>query len=112
VVSDKLEKLRAKREEMSARIRQELGRDRARKRREDTRRKIIAGALALTEEDPAIKAWLRRTLNKVLVRDDERALFGLPLLPGEPTAPLQPDAPSTSGELLPGAKAAREDEIA
>jgi hypothetical protein len=42
VVSDKLEKLRAKREEMNAKIRKELGRNRAHKRRQDTRRKIIA----------------------------------------------------------------------
>jgi hypothetical protein len=63
VVSDKLEKLRAKREEMNAKIRKELGRNRAHKRRQDTRRKIIAGALVLTEEDPTIRAWPKRTVD-------------------------------------------------
>jgi len=97
---------------MTARIRQELGRDRARKRREDTRRKIIAGALVLAEQDPTIKEWLNRTVAKVLTRNDERALFGLPLLPTEPAPPQQPGKPGTFGKKPPGTKAAREDELA
>jgi hypothetical protein len=94
----KLEKLLAKREEMNAKIRQELGRDRTRKRRQDTRRKIIAGALVLAEQDPAIKAWLSKTLAKVLIRNDERELFGLAPLPAEPTAPQKTDAVNPGGE--------------
>ena len=93
----KLEKLLAKREEMNAKIRQELGRDRTRKRRQDTRRKIIAGALVLIEQDPAIQAWLSRTVTKVLTRDDDRALFDLPPLPAE--APAQ--IPTTTGTPAP-----------
>jgi hypothetical protein len=98
VAQDKLEKLLAKREEMNAKIRQEQGRDRTRKRRQDTRRKIIAGALVLSEADPAIQAWLSRTLEKVLTRDDERALFGLAPLPAEPSAPQKADAASPTGQ--------------
>jgi hypothetical protein len=87
VAQDKLDKLLAKREAMNAKIRQELSRDRMRKRRQDTRRKIIAGALVLAEESTAIKSWLQRTLDKALKRNDERELFGLPLLPAQPPAP-------------------------
>ena len=99
MTTDKLEKLLAKREEMNAKIRRELGRDRTRKRRQDTRRKIIAGALVLTEKDPTIKAWLSRTLAKMLTREDERALFGLaPLAPG-------PSAPQKADKAPPGPRA-------
>ncbi len=92
---EKIERLIAKREAMNARIRQEQGRERSRQRRQDTRRKIIAGAIVLGEEDPAIKAWLYRTLGKVLVRKDERDLFALPPLPGEKRA--APDAEPAAG---------------
>jgi hypothetical protein len=112
VVADKLEKLIDKRQALNAKIRQELGRDRVRKRREDTRRKIIAGAVVLVEKDPAIKLWLQRTLDKVLTRNDERALFGLVLLPEPPDAPLQPDGQTAFGKRAPGSKMARQDEPA
>jgi hypothetical protein len=87
MANDTLEKLLAKRDEMNAKIRRVLGRDRTRKRRQDTRRKIIAGALVLAEEDPAIKAWLTRTLDKLLTREDDRALFDLAPLPASPQPP-------------------------
>jgi len=96
VAQDRLERLKAKREAMNAKIRQEEGRERSRQRRYDTRRKIIAGALVLAEEDPAIKAWLYRTLGKVLVRKDERELFSLPPLPGEKPTLLNAEAPPAS----------------
>lgn len=95
---DRLQKLRAKRQEMSAKIRRELGRDRMRKRRQETRRKIIAGALVLAEKDPAIQAWLARTVAKAVTRDDDRALFGLESLPGQPAAPQRGGKPPPSGE--------------
>ena len=82
----------------------------ARKRKEDTRKKILAGALVLAEQDLTIRAWLTRTLNRALKRSDERALFGLPPLPEEPGVPLQADAPPTFGKKAPGAKSTREDE--
>jgi hypothetical protein len=98
VTDDRLQKLLARREEMNAKIRRELGRDRTRKRRQDTRRKIIAGALVLAEQDAAIKAWLSRTLAKVLTREEDRALFGLAPLAGESPAPKRAEKPPSSGE--------------
>jgi hypothetical protein len=64
----------------------------------------------LSEEDPAIRRWLERTIDKVLKRVDERALFGLPPLPEEPGTPLQPGTPPAFGKKAPGAKATREGE--
>jgi len=95
---DKLEKLLAKREEMNAKIRREMGRDRSLKRRQDTRKKIIAGALVLAEDDPAIRLWLSKTINKAVKRPDERALFGLAPLPAEPAAPQKADKPEPAGD--------------
>jgi len=50
------------------------------KRRDDTRRKIIAGALALehAEIDPAFGAALAKLLNRYVKRPQDRALFELP----------------------------------
>jgi hypothetical protein len=98
VGKERIEKLLAKREEVNAKIRRELGRDRSLKRRQDTRRKIIAGALLLAEKDPAITAWLARTVAKLLTREDERALFGLPPLPPEPAAPQKAGKPERGGD--------------
>jgi hypothetical protein len=97
---------------MNAKIRKELGRDRAHKRRQDTRRKILAGALVLTEEDPTIRAWLKRTVDKALKRGDERALFGLPPLPEEPGAPQQAGQPGSFGKKQPNTKVSNEGELA
>lgn len=52
------------------------------KRAEDTRRKILAGALVLDmmEKDEEAKKRLLARFNTYLTRDDDRALFGLPQL--------------------------------
>ena len=53
----------------------------AQERRDDTRRKIIAGALLLSmQNDPAWKQVIDDMLNTI-ERDADRALFGLPPLP-------------------------------
>jgi hypothetical protein len=50
-----------------------------RERKEDTRRKILVGAVVLAKiaegvlEEKTLKGWL----NQTLTREDERALFGL-----------------------------------
>lgn len=58
-----------------------------RERKLDTRRKIIAGALALehAKRDDRFHAILLRLLDQYVERDVERALFGLaPLPPAKP----------------------------
>jgi hypothetical protein len=49
----------------------------------ETRKKIIAGALALKhmEFDGRYKMALMAIIDEYVTRDDERVLFGLPLLP-------------------------------
>ena len=49
MTSEKLEKLLAKRKAIEAQIRQEQNRENERKRKDDTRRKILAGAAVLDE---------------------------------------------------------------
>lgn len=53
---------------------------RARERKLDTRRKIIAGALALEHMryDPEFGARFRAILDEYVTREKERLLFGLP----------------------------------
>ena len=75
-----LDDLLKKREEMNARIRQEMAKKRTQERKQDTRRKVLAGAVVLehAEHDAAFKAELHQLLARFLVRPDDRALFELP----------------------------------
>jgi len=56
---------------------------RKRARAEDTRRKVLAGAMLLhkAESNPDFQTDLLRQLDGFLVRPDDRALFGLPPKP-------------------------------
>lgn len=76
----KLKRLIEQREAVNARIRQEQNKLKASERREDTRRKILAGATALewAKRDSDFAAKLTMELKAFLVRDADRALFGLP----------------------------------
>lgn len=58
------------------------------KRSNDTRRKILAGALVLDmmERDEAARHRFLERLDKYLKRADDRALFGLLPLPPDPQA--------------------------
>lgn len=80
---------------LEARLRQERARKQrieARKRAaeakarraQDTRRKILAGAvvLAMVDRGEWPRAQLMAILDAALARSDDRALFGLPPLPG------------------------------
>jgi hypothetical protein len=76
-------------ERKAAAVEKYEGLKRVRERKLDTRRKIIAGALALEHSklDLAFAAALWDVLDRYVVKGTERALFGLP--------PLNPDhAPS------------------
>lgn len=77
-------------------------RHKKRSKAEETRRKIIAGALVLNEaaEHPEFARWLSSLLNRSLTRPDERALFPELLTPPQ-TAQIehhpQPDQQSIAG---------------
>ena len=72
---------------------------RTRGRKLDTRRKIIAGALALEHcrHDSAWASMFRGLLDEYVIKDAERLLFGLPPLPVDPgpasPAATQPEPP-------------------
>lgn len=74
-----LEQLLEQRETMNARIRRELAKRKAQDRKDDTRRKILAGAAVLDRaaKDTAFKDAIQALLAAFLVRADDRALFGL-----------------------------------
>ena len=87
-LEEKLQQLKVRQARAEARKRALLSR---RARKDDTRRKILAGAIVLTkvaagELDPKrFHAWLDASLT----RADDRALFELPALP-ESAAPKHP----------------------
>lgn len=78
--SRQLQQLKAKRELIEA---QKLTKMLKGGRAEDTRRKILAGALTLElmESDEATRQRFMVRLDKKLTRADDRALFGLPPIP-------------------------------
>lgn len=83
----RVEKLREKKAQLDAKIKGIEARERQQTRKHDTRRKIIAGALALhhMEKNPedSFSKKLSRLLDEYVTRPHERKLFGLPPLPDE-----------------------------
>lgn len=80
----KLAALQAKQAQINERIRQESAKVKAQERKQDTRRKILAGAVALehAKYDAAFAAALDQQIAKNVTRADDRALFNLPPLNG------------------------------
>ena len=78
----KLNRLMEQRNAVNARIKQEQNKLRAGERKADTRRKVLAGATVLewAKRDNEFSSRLMAELKRFLVRDDDRALFGLPPL--------------------------------
>src|SRR3954447_19440696 len=101
-MQDRLASLREKKARIDARLKALELQERKRKRRDDTRRKIIAGALALEhaethgEDDPAFAATLARLLNRFVTRPQDRDLFGLPERDSEPANDFQQAAGTQS----------------
>lgn len=89
-LATKLKQLRAQKQRQEARQRSLNSR---RERREDTRRKILVGAIVLTkiEQGAFDRAQLMHWLEGALVRDDDRRLFGLTRASTEtePRAPMR-----------------------
>jgi len=79
-LEEKLKQAKAKRQQIEARKRAV---DQKTKRREDTRRKILVGAviLAKVERSEWPESRLQELMDKALTRNDDRVLFGLPPKP-------------------------------
>ena len=85
MANSKMKRLMEKRDAVNARIKQEQNKMRSDERRTDTRRKVLAGAAVLewAKRDSEFSAGLIAELKDFLVRDYDRALFGLPPLPSQ-----------------------------
>ncbi len=81
----KLDDLQKKKAQLDALIQKERAKMRTVERKQDTRRKIISGAIVLehAEIDLEFGAQLDRLLKKHVTRTQDRALFDLPPLPGQ-----------------------------
>jgi len=80
---EKLKQLKALKQKQEARIRAAQSK---KNRADDTRRKVLAGALLLEIMDESAEnneSFMKR-LDKFLTRPVDRALFGLPELPTKP----------------------------
>ena len=76
-LEERLKQLKAKQQRVAARKRTLESR---RTRRDDTRRKILVGAIVLAKVDQGVieEGQLRSWLEGALTRPDDRKLFGLP----------------------------------
>ena len=76
---EQLEALEKKKSQLDARIQKKRSAVRASQRKKDTRRKIIAGALALEHSaiDSDFGSKLTRLLNEHVTRPEDRKLFEL-----------------------------------
>jgi len=77
-----LEKLKAQRDALNARIIAAEARARVSERKKDTRRKILVGAFYLDQAqgNPSQWAELQQRMDSYLSRDSDRQLFQLPAL--------------------------------
>lgn len=80
----RLAELQQKKAQLEARIQKEKSAQRQAKRKRDTRRKVIAGALALEHAgmDEEFGKALSQLIYRNVTRPEDRALFGLPPLEG------------------------------
>jgi hypothetical protein len=80
-MSDKLDALKKQRDAINARIQLVQNREQSKKRKDDTRRKILIGSFYLEQ---AVKnnsySELISTMDTYLTRDSDRKLFELPAI--------------------------------
>ena len=86
----KLNEAKAKKQRLDAK---KWAKERSASRANDTRRKILVGAvyLALADKDDEALAALNKRMDMALERDDDRALFDLPPRP-KPKEEAEPSA--------------------
>lgn len=98
-IEDRIADLERRLKQAKALKQQQVARERAaekkRQRSEETRRKILVGAviLAKVEHGEWPKERLREWMDQALTRADDRALFGLLPVPSEPETRLRNTAP-------------------
>lgn len=83
---EKLEKLKKKQEQIRAQFQKVAAQKKAVDRKADTRRKVLAGAVVLKacEDDAGLKKQLWDLLDKNLVLNKDRVVFGFPARPEPP----------------------------
>jgi len=85
MTQSRIKKLEAKRAQIDAQLQDAKARERVQKRKDDTRCKIIAGALALEHaernSDSEFTRTMMRLINEGVKSDKDRALFDLEPLP-------------------------------
>jgi len=90
--NSRVEKLKAKKAQIDAQLKAAEARERTQKRKDDTRRKIIAGALALEHAERNPDSEFTKTMLRLIQSgtksDKDRALFDLdPMPPSNTEAP-------------------------
>lgn len=95
-------KLLAQREKLDAEIKAIEAKERAQKRKDDTRRKIILGGLVMkaAEAEPNIMGWLKTLASGESVSLKDRDLLGLWFEEHAPEVQL-PDASQEAGQAAP-----------
>ncbi|HEX4231146.1 MAG TPA: hypothetical protein VHZ07_20885 [Bryobacteraceae bacterium] len=78
----RLREMKKRRDALNARIMRETNKVRSAEHRKDTRRKILMGAWAYEQatKDSEFSRMVMAALEHFLVRENDRALFGLPSL--------------------------------
>ena len=84
-MSKRLDTLKDRRTKLNERIKDLEARERIKERKQDTRRKIIVGALVMTHMEKNKRSEftkkVKALINEYVVKDKDRALFGLAPLP-------------------------------
>ena len=85
---EQLKKLEEKKAKLQAQFQKVAGRQKAEERKADTRRKVLAGAVILKacESDASLKETVWALLEKNIVLNKDRSVFGFALRP-EPETP-------------------------
>ena len=88
---EKIEELEKKQAQLKAKLSREKAALRTQQRKEDTRRKIVVGAIVLehASKDERFADYLELLLNKAVTREADRKLLGLPEKQGRGTIALK-----------------------
>ena len=79
----KIEKLERQKQIIEAQLQKEKSRHKEQQRKDETRRKILLGALFLEKFENEGFNSIKHELDKFLTRNNDRLLFGLPPLDNE-----------------------------